>query len=91
MLEPSKIASACRLQAGYDLIPGLWVRSVGYAATIITVMHKPSGKDQTRHVLATGAELSGRKLLLGQLVHYCVDPLQRGKFDASTKPGLFCG
>ena len=86
-----EIARACHLQAGFDLIPGLWTHSVDYAATIITAMHKPSGKDQTRHFLATGAESSGRKLLLGQLVHYRVDPLQRGKFDASTKPGLFCG
>ena len=86
-----EIARACHLQAGFDIIPGLWTHSVEYAAAIITTMHKPAGKDQTRHFLATGAEFSGRKLLLGQLAHYRVDPLQRGKFDASTKPGLFCG
>ena len=56
-----EIARACHLQAGFDLIPGLWTHSVEYAATIITAMHKPSGKDQTRHLLATGAEISGRK------------------------------
>ena len=36
-------------------------------------------------------EFSGRKLLLGQLVHYHVDASQRGKFDPSSKPGLFAG
>ena len=74
-----EIARACHLQAGFDLIPGLWTHSVDYAATIITAMHKPSGKDQTRHFLATGAESSGRKLLLGQLVHYRVDPVAARK------------
>ena len=29
--------------------------------------------------------------MLGQLVHYRVDPLQREKFEASTRPGLFAG
>ena len=38
-----EIAHACRLQAGFDLIPGLWTHSVDYAATIITAMRKPSG------------------------------------------------
>ena len=86
-----EISRANHLQAGFDIVPGLWVHSVEYSAAIITAMHKPAGKDNTRHFLATDTEFNGRKLLLGQLVHYRVDPLQRGKFDASTKPGLFCG
>ena len=85
-----EISRANHLQAGFDIIPGLWTHSVQYSAAIITAMHKPAGKDNTRHFLATGTEFVGRKLLLGQFVHCRVDPLHRGKFDASTKPGLFC-
>ena len=48
-------------------------------------------REETRHKPAVGAEFEGRLLLLGQLVHYRVDPLQREKFEASTKPGLFVG
>ena len=42
-------------------------------------------------MLAVGKGFEGRLLLLGQLVHYRVDPSQREKFDASTRPGLFVG
>lgn len=86
-----EIARACHLQAGFDVVPGLWVHSIDYAATILSARQKAAGKDQTRHMLAVGVEFSGRKLLLGQLVHYYVDPSQRGKFDPSSKPGLFAG
>ena len=53
--------------------------------------HKLADREETRHKLAVGTEFEGRLLMLGQLVHYRVDPLQREKFDASTKPGLFVG
>ena len=86
-----EIARACHLQAGFDLVGGLWIHSVDYAATMLTAFQCASGKDQTRHQLATGKEFSGRKLLLGQLVHYHVPAAQRGKFDPSSKPGLFAG
>ena len=86
-----EIVRACHLQAGFDIVAGLWVHSVDYAATTLTAFQCVSGKDQTRHQLATGKEFSGRKLLLGQLVHYHVPAAQRGKFDPSSKPGLFAG
>ena len=73
------------------LVPDLWIYSVEFAAKILNAKHIASGNTETRHKLATGSEFNGRELLLGQLVHYRVDPLQRGKFDASSKPGLFCG
>ena len=51
-----------------------------------------AGHDQSRHMLATGAEFEGRFFaILGQLVHYRVDPSQREKLEASTRPGLFVG
>lgn len=70
---------------------GLYIHSVEYAATMLTAFQCASGKDQTRHQLATGAEFSGRKLLLGQLVHYHVPASLRSKFEPSSKPGLFAG
>ena len=86
-----EVTHACHLQAGFDIVPGLWIHSVEFAATMLNAKHIASGNTETRHKLATGSEFNGRELLLGQLVHYRVDPLQRGKFDASSKPGLFCG
>ena len=86
-----EVTRACHLQAGFDVIPGLWQHSVDYAATIINAKHVASGREETRHKLAVGEEFTGRQLLLGQLVHYRVDPSSRGKFDASTRPGLFVG
>ena len=64
------------------LVPDLWM---------LNAKHIASGNTETRHKLATGSEFNGRELLLGQLVHDRVDPLQRGQFDASSKPSLFCG
>ena len=84
-----EITRACHLQAGFDTIVGLWPHSVMFAATIFNAKHKLADREETRHKLAVGAEFEGRLLLLGQLVHYRVDPLQREKFEASTKPGLF--
>ena len=73
-------------------MPGLWVHSVDFAATMLSAKHIASGRTETRHKLAAGFEFNGRELLLGQLVvHYRVDPIQRGKFDPSSRPGLFCG
>ena len=86
-----EVTRACHLQAGFDVVPGLWVHSVEYAATMLNAKHTASGHAETRHKLATGFEFNGRELLLGQLVQYRADPLQRGKFDPSSKPGLFCG
>ena len=86
-----EVARACHLQAGFDIAPGLWMHSIEYAAVMFNAHQKAAGKDQTRHMLAVGVEFSGRKLLLGQLVHYHVDASQRGKFDPSSKPGLFAG
>ena len=84
-----EIARACHLQAGFDLVAGLWVHSVDYAATMLTAFQCASGKDQTRHQLATGKEFSGRKLLLGQLVHYHVPAAQRGKLRCVLCPGVW--
>ena len=64
--------------------------SVEYA-TIFNAVHKLAGQDKTRHFLANHSEFTGRQVLLGQLVHYRIDPTKRGKFDASTAPGLFAG
>lgn len=86
-----EVTRACRLQAGFDIVPGLRVHSIDYAATMLSARHIAAGHAETRHKLAAGFEFSGRELLLGQLVHYRVDPTQRGKFDPSSKPGLFCG
>ena len=86
-----EVTRACHLQAGFDTIEGLWQHSVEFAATMISAKHVASGREQTRHMLAVGKEFEGRLLLLGQLVHYRVDPSQREKFDASTRPGLFVG
>lgn len=86
-----EVTRACHLQAGFDTIEGLWQHSVDFAATMISAKHVASGRDQTRHMLAVGKEFEGRLLLLGQLVHYRVDPSQREKFEASTRPGLFVG
>jgi len=82
---------AVHLQAGFGTIVGLWSHSVAFAATMLNARHKIAGKDETRHKLAAAFEFEGRLLLLGQLVHYRVDPLHREKFQASTKPGLFVG
>ena len=60
------------------LVPDLWIYSVEFAAKILNAKHIASGNTETRHKLATGSEFNGRELLLGQLVHYRVDPLQRG-------------
>ena len=57
----------------------------------VNAQQVPSGREQTRHQLAVGSEFGGRLLMLGQLVHYRVDPIQREKFEASTRPGLFAG
>ena len=84
-----EIARACHLQAGFDLVGGLWIHSIDYVATMLTTFQCASGKDQTRHQFATGKEFSGRKLLLGEFVHYHVPVAQKGKFDPSSKPGLF--
>ncbi len=86
-----EVTRACHLQAGFDTIQGLWQHSVDFAASIISAKHTAAGHAQTRHKLATGVEFEGRLLLLGQLIHYRVDPTQREKFDASTRPGLFVG
>ena len=72
-----EVARACHLQAGFDIVPGLWMHSIEYAAVMFNAHQKAAGKDQTRHMLAVGVEFSGRKLLLGQLVHYHVDASQR--------------
>ena len=58
--------------------------SVDYVATMLFAQHIAAGKEQTRHYLAVGTELTGRKLLLGQLVHYRVDPTLRDKIAPST-------
>ena len=79
------------MQAGFDLAAGLWIHSVEYAATMLTAFQCACGKDRTRHQLAIGEEFSGRKLLLGQLVHSHVPASQRGKFEPSSKPSLFAG
>ena len=86
-----EIARSSHLSAGFEMIPDLWMHSVNYAATVLNAFQVPAGKEETRHRLAVGDDFRGRKLLLGQLVHYRVDPSQRGKFDASSKPGLFAG
>ena len=86
-----EIARSSRLSAGFEMIPDLWKRSVKYAATVLNAFQVPAGKEETRHRLATGHDFDGRKFLLGQLAHYRVDPSQRGKFDASSRPGLFAG
>ena len=86
-----EIARSSHLSAGFEMIPDLWMHSVNYAATVLNAFQVPAGKEETRHRLAVGDDFRGRKLLLGQLIHYRVDPSQRGKFDASSKPGLFAG
>ena len=86
-----EIARSSHLSAGFEMIPDLWTHSVNYAATVLNAFQVPAGKEETRHRLATGHDFDGRKFLLGQLVHYRVDPSQRGKFDASSRPGLFAG
>ena len=75
-----EVTRACRLQAGFDTIQGLWQHSVDFAAFIISAKHTAAGHEQTRHKLATGVEFEGRLLLLGQLVHYRTDPSHREKF-----------
>ena len=65
-----EVTRACHLQAGFDVVPGLWVHSVAYAATMLSAKHIASGHAETRHKLATGFGFNGRELLLGQLVHY---------------------
>ena len=86
-----EIARSSHLSAGFAIVSNLWSHSVNYAATVLNAFHVPAVKDQTRHQLATGAAFLGRRLLLGQLVHYRVDPSTRGKFDPSSKPALFAG
>ena len=73
------------------MIPNLWVYSVNIVTTVLSAFQAPAGKQETRHRLATGNDFDGRKLLLGQLVHHRVAPSERGKFDASSRPGLFVG
>ena len=86
-----EIARATRLGAGFEVVPDLWPLSVDYVATMLFAQHIAAGKEQTRHYFAVGTELTGRKLLLGQLVHYRVDPTLRDKIAPSTSPGLFAG
>ena len=70
------------------MIEGTWPL---YAPTIFIAVHKLAGQDKTRRFLATNSEFNGHQVLLGQLVHYRIDPTKRGIFDASTAPGLFAG
>ena len=86
-----EIARSSHLSAGIEMIPDLWMHSANYAATVLNAFQVPVGKEETRHRLATGHDFDGRKFLLGHLVHYRVDPSQRGKFYASSRPGLFTG
>ena len=86
-----EIARATHLGAGFEVVPDLWPLSVDYAATMLSAQHIAAGKEQTRHDLAVGTEFTGRKLLLGQLVHYRADPTLRDKIAPSTSPGLFGG
>ena len=79
-----EIARATHLGAGFGVVPDLWPISVDYAATMLSAQHIAAGKEQTRHCLAVGTEFTGRKLLLGQLVHYRVDPTLRDKIAPST-------
>ena len=81
---------ASHLGAGFHLLQDLWPISVAYAANALNIV-KWKG-EQTFYELATGAPFHGPRLALGRLVHYRVhDAAKRGKFDASTLPGVFAG
>ncbi|CAE7214446.1 unnamed protein product, partial [Symbiodinium sp. KB8] len=81
---------ASHLGAGFHLLQDLWPISVAYAANALNIV-KWKG-EQTFYELATGAPFYGPRLALGRLVHYRVhDATKRGKFDASTLPGVFAG
>ena len=73
------------------MIPDLWTRNVSYAAIVLNAFQVPAGKEENRHRPAIGHDFDSRKFLLGQLIHYRVDPSQRDKFDTSNRPGLFTG
>ena len=81
---------AAHLGAGFHLLQDLWPHSVAYAAHALNII-KWKG-EKTFYELATGSPFTGPNLVLGRLVHYRVhDASKRGKFDASTLPGVFAG
>ena len=86
-----EVTRAVHLQAGFAIRPGLWAHSAVFATLVLNLKHNLAAREETRYVAATGAEFLGRRLLLGQLVFYRVDPRQKEKFDPTAAPGLFCG
>ena len=78
--------------ARFHLLTDIWQHSVQYAAIVINAYHPVKdngGNPHNRHMLASGKEIVGRELLLGQLVFVRKDPLNRRKFDANAVSALF--
>ena len=90
-----EVTRSVHLAAGFHLFTGLWKHAVSYAWVAMNQFHPlknaPEGESPNRIVRATGQELEGRHLLLGQLVYVRKDPLERHKFEAAASPALFAG
>ena len=86
-----EVTRAVHLKAGFAIRPGLWGHSAVFATFVLNLKHNLAAREETRYVAATGVESPGRRLLLGQLVFYRVDPHQKEKFDPNATSGLFCG
>ena len=86
-----EVTKAVHLQAGFAIRPGLWAHSAVFATFVLNVKHNLAAREETRYVAATGAEFLGRRLLLGQLVFYRVDPRQKEKFDRQRRLGCSVG
>ena len=72
-----EVTRAVHFQAGFAIRPGLWAHSAVFATFVLNLEHNLAAREETRYVAATGAEFLGRRLLLGQLVFYRVDPRQK--------------
>jgi hypothetical protein len=97
-----EITRAVHLASGFTMFPELWPISCRYGATAFTLAALPpilphernteaaqQKLQQTRFFAATGEQLKGPMIALGQLVHY--RKLSADKFTASAVPGVFAG
>ena len=76
-----EVTRSVHLAAGFHLFTGLWKYAVSYAWVAMNQFHPLknalAGESPKCFVRATGQELEGRHLLLGQLVYVRKDPLER--------------
>ena len=95
-----EITRAVHLASGFTMFPELWPLSCRYGATAFTLTALPpilpherdteaaqQKLQLTRFSAATGEQLKGPMIGLGQLVHY--RKLSTDKFSANIIPGIF--